>query len=478
MQQWFLTEPLLFAAWTTHQVTANPSISTIRVGKGQLEYNNDFIRGLDKATLREVMKFETLRIILKHPYERRKPNVEFALTASNISIFECLNSSLPMPSAEATFDDDKHNKKYFEYYYNLLVGRKRQPSESNDRDKGGNDKDESQDAKNENQPEEENQSCESEDDPSPNDEKKEGGDSNCDSPCPCGGDCKPGQCKNGGAGKGNSGDRKSKTDGQNGQAKPQMHGTYEAPSFNDQPPKSTIPVYCDATQVCIQNANHWDQDLFVTEQINDLITEIEASDRWGTVAGLSRELILASRIPKLDYRKVLKSFRANVLSTQRRLTRMKPSRRYGFAYMGSRRDFTTKILFAIDVSGSVGTVDIGNALSVVNRLFKYGIESVDVLWFDSAIRCEKPITMNKARREVAVTGRGGTNFQPIMNYLDKHRDYDGLIIFTDGIAPVPESPKKNRRTRIAWLFNNERNWKKQHKLLQKPGMVSAFIYAN
>jgi hypothetical protein len=181
VQQWFLTEPLLFAAWTTHQVTANPSISTIRVGKGQLEYNNDFIRGLDKATLREVMKFETLRIILKHPYERRKPNVEFALTASNISIFECLNSSLPMPSAEATFDDDKHNKKYFEYYYNLLVGRKRQPSESNDRDKGGNDKDESQDAKNENQPEEENQSCESEDDPSPNDEKKEGGDSNCDS---------------------------------------------------------------------------------------------------------------------------------------------------------------------------------------------------------------------------------------------------------------------------------------------------------
>lgn len=157
---------------------------------------------------------------------------------------------------------------------------------------------------------------------------------------------------------------------------------------------------------------------------------------------------------------------------------MKPSRRYGFQYMGSRRDFTTQLLFAVDVSGSVSSSDVANAFSIVNRLFKYGIESIDVIWFDTKIRNEKPLSIKKARREVAVVGRGGTDFRPLMDYIDEHRDYDGLIVFTDGIAPVPTPPKRNRRTRVAWLFNHEKNWKALHKKLELPGMVSAFVYAD
>ena len=154
---------------------------------------------------------------------------------------------------------------------------------------------------------------------------------------------------------------------------------------------------------------------------------------------------------------------------------MKPSRRYGFQYMGSRRDFTTRLLFAVDVSGSVSSSDIRTAFAIVNRLFKYGIESIDVLWFDTQIRNDKPIEIKRARREIEVSGRGGTCFQPIMDYLDDHRQYDGLIIFTDGIAPVPDRPKRNRRTRVVWLFNNEQNWRSQQAGLTQPGMSSAFV---
>ena len=240
----------------------------------------------------------------------------------------------------------------------------------------------------------------------------------------------------------------------------------DSPEGRNQP--KSLEDYCDAEQVCVQNANQWDHDQFILEQINDLISEIESSQNWGTLAGNAREMILATRVPKLDYRRVLKSFRANVLSNNRRLTRMKPSRRYGFDYMGSRRDFSTHLLFAVDVSGSVSTEDVRNAFSIVNRLFKYGIESIDVIWFDTAVRNEKPLTIKKAKSEVVVYGRGGTDFQPLMNYLDLHRSYDGMIVFTDGIAPVPEPPKRNRRTRVAWLFNQEENWKQLHKKLELP----------
>ena len=65
---------------------------------------------------------------------------------------------------------------------------------------------------------------------------------------------------------------------------------------------------------------------------------------------------------------------------------------------------------------------------------------------DATITIES-MTFRRARREVQLTGRGGTDFCPILAYLDEYRDYDGLIIYTDGYAPCPPPPQ-NRRTRI------------------------------
>ena len=59
---------------------------------------------------------------------------------------------------------------------------------------------------------------------------------------------------------------------------------------------------------------------------------------------------------------------------------------------------------------------------------------------------------------VAITGRGGTSFEPVLRYIDEHRDYDGLIVVTDGMAARPEPPE-NRRTRVLWLFHHEETYR-------------------
>lgn len=437
-QKWFLSEPLLFASWMTHKVVQNSQIETIRTGRGRIEFNEAFLTGLDNRTFQDVMKVEALRIVLKHPYERRKPSAEYAWDASNISISECLPTSLPMPTAVSKFGSTEHSRRHFEYYYNLLVGLVPQPGDSQNQvsDPVGYETDSS-----------------AEDDG-------------------CAGDA-AGECEGSGddAGTG-AGSGECDRPGLAGGGT-QFHNV-KSNGHNRNPPLS-ISNFCNADFVGAQNAIEWDYDQLFCEQLNDVITDIESSNTWGSVPGNARELILASRIPKLDYRRVLKAFRATVLSNSRRLTRMKPSRRYGFRYMGSQRDFTTSLLFAVDVSGSVSTKDVQSAFSIVNRLFKYGIQSIDVIWFDTDVRDQRPLTLRKARAELRIDGRGGTCFQPLMDYLDDHRDYDGLIIFTDGIAPIPEPPQKNRRTRIVWLFNSEKNWESMHEKLELPGMKSAFV---
>ena len=69
-----------------------------------------------------------------------------------------------------------------------------------------------------------------------------------------------------------------------------------------------------------------------------------------------------------------------------------------------------------------------------------------------------------------VKGRGGTNFQAPINYVTEHPGYDGLIIMTDGYAPVPSVPAF-LKTKLLWVIDNEPSYKQHYNALRKTGRV-------
>ena len=197
----------------------------------------------------------------------------------------------------------------------------------------------------------------------------------------------------------------------------------------------------------------WEEDQFVEQIIKELI---QSTTQWGSVPLGMVELIRKAAEGKIDYRNVLRMFRSSILSQQRHLTRMRPSRRFGFEQMGSRYEFTTKLLIAIDTSGSVGSEDLGRYLRVITSFFKYGIQEISILMFDYVVQGEPVVfkSKDKNKRELKVKGRGGTNFQAPIDYASEHQEYDGLIIITDGYAPTPELPP-HFRTKVLWVIDNE-----------------------
>ncbi len=204
----------------------------------------------------------------------------------------------------------------------------------------------------------------------------------------------------------------------------------------------------------------WEEDNMCEQTINDFIRKAQQTNSWGSIPGKMVDMIEASLIVKMDYRRILNSFRASVLSSKRKLTRMRPSRRYGFRYMGSKSEFTTRLLVAVDVSGSVEDADLQNFFSVVNRFFKYGIEQIDVIQFDTEIK-DDILSLKKAKKAVKIQGRGGTDFQCVFDYLCDNTFYDGLIIFTDGYASEPKL-KRQVRSQILWILDTENNYN-EHK---------------
>jgi predicted metal-dependent peptidase len=212
-------------------------------------------------------------------------------------------------------------------------------------------------------------------------------------------------------------------------------------------------------------AELWEEDQWMQEGIRQAV---EQTTSWGSLPGDLVEQIQAALKPKLDYRKVLSGFRSSVLCSKRRLTRMRPNRRSGFQYMGSIRQLRTNYLVGVDVSGSISEENLQYFFSTINRFFKYGVEKIDVVTFDTKLG--EPMTLSKARSKTMVNGRGGTSFRPVVYYMAEHPEYDGLIIFTDGYAPVPEIPAR-LRGRLLWILRSKKEYEAHRQWMGRSGRV-------
>lgn len=220
-------------------------------------------------------------------------------------------------------------------------------------------------------------------------------------------------------------------------------------------------------QSMLDMSEMWEEDTLMTCTIDSLIDDIHNSEKgWGSIAGNLVESILANTKAKIDYRKALSGFRASVLSSKRRLTRMRPNRRSGFENMGSIRQLSTNLLVAVDVSASINDDMLAHFFSVIGRIFKYGIERIDVVQFDCNL--SDVVSMKEAQKKINIMGRGGTNFQPVFDFAAKHSEYDGLIIFTDGDAPRPEKPK-GLRAKVVWVCEDKNAYDRHKDWMKRTG---------
>jgi predicted metal-dependent peptidase len=366
-QDWFLTEPLIFAVLCTHALKRNDNMGCdMRCGKGLIEYNPDKLEHFDDNQLALRLKAEVVRIILKHPYQRQpyNPRRDVMRLSSDLTLCDNLEG-MDTIGLEPPHIFNVPRDQAFEQYYSLMAGQVLQIEQDAD------------------------------------------------------GDGIPIDMNLPGDGQGDS------------------------DNLTDD------LLQADA------GASLWEEDELMTEKVNHEIETAQRCNQWGSLGGDLRALIESTLVSKQNFRAILSQFRASILSTKRHLTRMRPNRRYGWDAMGSQYAYSTRLLVAVDVSGSVPDEDIKKFLAVINRFFKQGIESIEVIEFDSKITTEKPIALKQAANGIRVIGRGGTNFQPAIDFYYEHEEYDGLVFLTDGYAATPKLPDDKRHKPLAWILTKQ-----------------------
>ena len=378
LERWFISEPALFQVLCTHSIEENASMPCpVRSGARKVEYNPDFVNEMSDPALDQALRTEAIRILLKHPYQR-KPDAcsqQAIAVGSNLTIGD--NYQFGSLRMEQPGDYDLPTGREYEWYSRRI--QELLPPEADGDGNGAGDG---------------------------SDARGQGG-----------------------------GDGDPRTD-----------------RLSDNADKNTAL------------SELWDEDDLAVVMIDGII---ESTKDWGSLAGNFAERLKASAKARINWRNVLSGFRASILSTQRKLTRMRPNRRTGFDNMGSIRRFDTKVLVAVDVSGSISSSDLSYFYGVVNSAFRYGFTAVDVIQFDAGVRVVQ--SLKKVLRNVAVLGRGGTSFQEPINYANEN-GYDGLVILTDGYAPQPVLPD-NMRCKLVWVCNNRDSYETSHGWMEKTGRV-------
>jgi predicted metal-dependent peptidase len=181
----------------------------------------------------------------------------------------------------------------------------------------------------------------------------------------------------------------------------------------------------------------WEESEVIKEIVRAAVNKLASDERaWGKMPGDVKAMILAAQQSYVTWERYLKHHLGNMISPKHINTMKRPNRRFGYPYAGKKRGYMDRKLVAIDTSGSIGDNELAQFLTEVNKLAE--IQPVDLVLFDDGIQ-DGPRPFDRRHTSYDFKGRGGTDFSAVFT-LASERQYQSVIMLTDGCARAPEYP--------------------------------------
>ena len=167
----------------------------------------------------------------------------------------------------------------------------------------------------------------------------------------------------------------------------------------------------------------------------------------GTVPGEIDGLIVVEEFtaPKFDWKGYLRRFTGVSTKVFTKKIRRKENRRYE-DNPGLKIKMRQHMLLAIDTSGSVSDTELAEFMNEIHHIYKVGVD-ITVVQCDTSIKSIEPY---KGKNEISVLGRGGTEFDPVLDYYNANlKKYTSLVYFTDGECYTSVRPKG----KVLWVLS-------------------------
>lgn len=209
------------------------------------------------------------------------------------------------------------------------------------------------------------------------------------------------------------------------------------------------------------NISETEQKL-MDRQIQRILTEAkeQTEKKRGTVPGEMSALIKIEQIvkPKFDWRGYVRRFTGTSTKVFTKKLQRKENKRFP-AFPGLKIKMRQHILLAIDTSGSVCDEELKEFMNEIHHIHKTGVD-ITIIQCDTQIKSIEPY---KGKNDINILGRGGTEFDPVLEYYDANiRKFTSLIYFTDGECYTSVKPKG----KVLWVLSE-----RSHLNTALPGKV-------
>jgi predicted metal-dependent peptidase len=187
----------------------------------------------------------------------------------------------------------------------------------------------------------------------------------------------------------------------------------------------------------------------IEKQIQKVLADAKEQTikKRGNVPGEIEGVIIIEEIvkPKFDWRSYVRRFSGTSTKVFTKKIRRKENRRYD-ENPGLKIKMKQHMLLAIDTSGSVSDTELTEFMNEIHHIYKAGVD-ITIVQCDTSINS---IEEYKGKNELNVKGRGGTEFDPVLDYYNANqKKYTSLVYFTDGECYTSVKPKG----RILWVLS-------------------------
>jgi predicted metal-dependent peptidase len=187
----------------------------------------------------------------------------------------------------------------------------------------------------------------------------------------------------------------------------------------------------------------------IEKQLQKVLSDAkeQTEKKRGTVPGEIDGLIQIEEIvpPKFDWRGYIRRFTGVSTKVYTKKIRRKENRRFS-DNPGLKIKMKQHMLLAIDTSASVSNEELAEFMNEMHHIYKAGVD-ITVIQCDTKI---KSILPYKGGTDLKVSGRGGTEFDPVLEYYNENsKKFTSLVYFTDGECYASVKPKGN----VLWVLS-------------------------
>ena len=199
-----------------------------------------------------------------------------------------------------------------------------------------------------------------------------------------------------------------------------------------------------------ENLTEAEQKL-IEKQLQKILSDAkdQTIKKRGTVPGEIEGIIVIEEIvaAKFDWRGYIRRFTGVSTKVFTKKIRRKENRRFS-DNPGLKIKMKQHMLLAIDTSGSVSDTELKEFMNEIHHIYKAGVD-ITIVQCDTRITSIKPYT---GKHELEVQGRGGTEFNPVLEYYNENqKKYTSLVYFTDGECNTSVKPKGN----VLWVLSEQ-----------------------